>query len=204
MKGHIRVATKEDAAQIFELRLKEYTANKKDWELKHPDHLNWSELDNNGIVLGAWCEDGRLLSTMAAIIVGNKETTENLLELRVPETVLQLSLILRRAATDHDARHLGLNTLLRYYFFKTLDRSDVKNVLGQVYKGAPRTKTLLELGYSIIDLGFPEERDFVNKSVVELAILQSSLFESATQKLHELNKGVVDDFPYVGKEVSYI
>lgn len=203
MKGYVTIANSKDAANIFALRLVEYQRNTKDIEWIHADQLKWDGLDERGKVFVVWDSNGNPISTMATIIILTKEDAEYILEVTIPENVLYPALLLRRAATAVEYQYLGLNTLLRYYIFKSCLQSEIKTVIGAIYKNAPRSNTLSKIGYTTVECGLPRQRGFIEKSETELVILEHPFFTSAIKKLNELTQTMMENFPLTFHKASH-
>jgi hypothetical protein len=77
----IRRATRADAAEIYSLRLSEYM-RAEEFRLVEPTRLLWNERDDHDVVLTAWDEDGKAISTMRGGIARDKQEAEEMIKAR--------------------------------------------------------------------------------------------------------------------------
>jgi hypothetical protein len=62
------------------------------------------------------------------------------------------ALLLCRAATLSDRRARGVNSILRAYCIEAALKLSLRSLVGEVYRSAPRTRLMAELGYSFYPL----------------------------------------------------
>ena len=146
-KKSIRVATRADMADIGELRVSEYR-RAGEFVVTDVRTLLRDEHDDSDVILAAWDEADRVVSTMRGSVVSDRQEAEALLECSLPVDDSALpALVLGRAATRSDSREAGLNSALRYYFFSFALDAPVRSILGVVFAQAPRTQLMKSLGY---------------------------------------------------------
>ena len=92
-----------------------------------------------------------LLGTMRAdVILGSEDLSYRDEGFLLPEMVP--ALLLCRAATVSDHRASGLNSVMRAYCIEAAMSLGLQSVVGEVYRNAPRTRLMAELGYSFFPL----------------------------------------------------
>ena len=198
----IRRATRDDAAEIASLRLSEYSGA-REFTLVEPTLLLWNGSDDRDVVLAAWDEFGKAISTMRGGIARNRREAEGRLQLKLPDEYVFPALILDRGATKKEYRGKGLNSALRYLFFLSILDLPVHSVLGAVYDKAPRVETMKSLGYtsSIPSKNFQAHvRGNVPLIVTHL---EHSRIRDACDTLKKLVEPVLSEYPSCGDPVKF-
>lgn len=151
-------------------------ANKNAWA--------WTDADAKGHVLAAWDREGNLLSTMRGIYAHNRSEAEEAIECTMPLAASWFpTIILEKAATDARRANKGLNALLRFVFIEAALQHKLGSVTGAVFEGAPRIKTLVELGYQISPVERMWDPNFNDHKPVHLVALPRKEMAMASLKL---------------------
>ena len=107
------------------------------------------------------------------------------------------SLVLFQAATVREYRRTHLNALLRLYFLKFALKYQARYLVGTVYEGADRTKTMEAMGYSF---GPINELDHViaeRNSRALMAILELDIHSTrAAEYLKTLVGDLIHEYPF--------
>lgn len=141
----------EDIHELNRLRLNEY--KKTEGFIIKDEAVIWNKSDENAHVLGVW-NRGELISSMRLEIISNLKDLEYKIECEIPPELSATSPleypvgILSKAVTSAELRSSGLNAHLRYYLLKIAQNLGIKDILGTLVKGAPRSKSLVEMGYN--------------------------------------------------------
>lgn len=162
--------------------------------------LLWGENDVKNTVLGVR-EKGRLLSTLRFDLAANREELRPKLDCDWAHELVDFPCaVLGKAATHPDHQGRGFNALLRYHALRLALQNGVRQVVGTVIQGAPRTATMRELGYQ-----FHAHPDgwfrfgYHSRKPVEIAILDFALEgQAALPKLEAKLNQVLDAFPWRG------
>ena len=202
--GCTRVATRDDAKAVEDLRLSEYlSAN--EFEMTCPGLLRWGEHDDEGVILGAW-SGTELVSTLRGLVAADRATAEDVLTCTVDLGPTAFpALILGRGATRTSHRRQGLNALLRLRLLGAAisDRgSSIRSTLALPYAGASRLRLMQELGYRVTrpaQTWDPEAREI---SPALLAVLSGDAFPGAVERLIPLTASVARTYSWVGGELS--
>ena len=195
----IRVARRADMAEIGELRVSEY---KRAGEFVVTDvrTLLRDERDDSDVILAAWDEADRVVSTMRGSIVSNREEAEALLECSLPVDDSALpALVLGRAATRSDSREAGLNSALRYYFLSFALEAPIRSMLGVVFAQAPRTALMKSLGYVFHRPAQSWRREVEAITPHFIACLERSRIPDACAALRSRVASTLANYPWQGE-----
>jgi hypothetical protein len=196
------IARKHESDSVVHLRLEAYS-EAREFRLLQPECLNWSDADEQGVVLAAW--DGpMLLSTTRALAVRSADEAARAMGCSVGLPSSQFpAIILGRGATVRSAARLGLHSVLRYHVIKSAIAWHYRCVLGMVYSNAPRTNLMREIGYTFL---CPERVWDPEVEVIEpvmLGHLSAEFFEHACQRLEEILHDVLNGYPWAGEPISW-
>lgn len=199
----IRRATRADATEIHALRLSEFT-RADEFEVVEPMALHWDERDDLEVVLAAWDEQGRAVSTMRGGIVKDREEAEERMECSVPldESAFP-ALLFGRGATRKEFRDKGLNSALRYHFYSMVPGTPIRSVLGGVYLHAPRTELMKALGYSFYTPKRVWRTDLHARQPQLVASLEASKIGGACEILRAMVGAVFLEFPWQGERPRF-
>ena len=198
----IRRATRDDAAEIASLRLSEYSGA-KEFTLVEPTLLLWNENDDRDVVLAAWDECGKAISTMRGGIARDRREAEGRLQLKLPDEYVFPALILDRGATKKEYRGKGLNSALRYLFFLSILDLPVRSVLGAVYDKAPRVETMKSLGYTSSIPSENVQAHVRGNVALIVTYLEHSRIRDACVTLKEMVEPVLNEYPSCGDPVKF-
>ena len=194
---YISIALYQHRDEIDRLRITEYNRS-DDFLLLYPDNLLWSVNDEDKVLV-AWNGDGHAVATMRAETVKNIQEAQNNLECTVPEEIVYPAVILNRAATHEQYRHLGLNQAIRYHFLKAALRADIQTTLGPVYLGASRTKFMKQLGYRFMEPGKTWQKKLQIHKPRLLAMLERDRIEYAITIIEEERGETLRKYPWQGE-----
>ena len=155
----------------------------------------WTDADVKGHVLAIWDREGNLLSTMRGIYASNRAEAEEQLECTMPLGSSWFpTIILEKAATAARTANKGLNALLRYMFIEAALQHKLGSVTGAVFEGAPRIKTLIELGYQISLVERMWDPNFHEHKPVHLVALPRKEMAMASLKLRTEFESTISRF----------
>lgn len=198
-KRSIRVATRADMAEIGELRVSEYR-RAGEFVVIDSTGLLWDERDEADVILGAWDEADRALSTMRGSVVSSREEAEALLECSLPVDDSALpALVLGRAATRSTFREAGLNSALRYYFLSFALDAPIRSVLGVVFDQAPRTELMKSLGYVFLRPAQTWRKEVQAIQPQFIACLERSRISDACEALRSKVASTLANYPWQGE-----
>ncbi len=198
-KGFISLAS-YPSEELGALRRREY-GRTPSFSVVNPDAVDWTDGDDNSIVLAAWDEKSTAIATMRAQILWSLEELEDTVESEFSNCNLTWPVMaLSRAATDRAYQEVGLNSVLRFYFFSFALSWHVAHVVGAVYVGSPRTQLMAKLGYEFYSSANPG-RDclLVPKGTSLSAVLDlRTSGEKALQILRDQTSQCFNDYPWCG------
>ncbi len=199
----IRSATRADAAEIYALRLSEFK-RAEEFEVVEPMALHWDERDDLEVVLAAWDEQGRAVSTMRGGIVKDRREAEERMECSVPldESAFP-AFLLGRGATRKEFRDKGLNSAIRYHFYSMVPGTPIRSILGGVYHHAPRTELMKALGYSFYTPERVWRTDLHARQPQLVASLESSKIDGACEILRTMVGAVLLEYPWQGERPRF-
>jgi hypothetical protein len=192
-------ATRDDAEAIHALRLEEFQ-RADEFEVVEPTALHWDETDDRDLVLAAWDEQGRAISTMRGGIVKDRQEAEQRMECSVPlhDSVFP-TFLLGRGATRKEFREKGLNSALRYHFYSMVPGTTIRSILGGVYLHAPRTELMRSLGYTFYTPERIWRTDLHARRPQLVASLDASKVIDACEKLRAMLGTVLLEYPWHGE-----
>lgn len=140
----------EDRNALNKLRLSEY--RKAEGFVIKDEAVLWNASDEASHVLGVW-KSGTLISSMRLEVIQTQKLLEHKIESPIPSELLKEEInfpvgILSKAVTSSMHRSGGLNAHLRYHLFKIAASLGIHHIFGTLVKGAPRSNSLLEMGYT--------------------------------------------------------
>jgi hypothetical protein len=143
----ISVATLGDGPELTQL-LRDCYRQSSDFTIRDDSYFT-NHFDGRSVVLAAR-SDGVLLGTMKATLIScssdlNSEDEEMLTSELTP------ALFLSRAATVQHSRARGVNSLMRLFCLEAALELQLKSLVGFVYRDAPRTRLMADLGYSFTE-----------------------------------------------------
>jgi hypothetical protein len=193
----IRRSTRTDAAAISALRLSAYQAA-REFTVVKPDALAWSDLDDVAVVLAAWDESDRAVSTMQGRVFDTRSEAEADLECDIPLDAAEFpALGLGKGATRPERHAAGVHSLIRYHFLSAVDPS-IKAVLGVVFAGAPRLRLMETLGYEFRTPARYWYTDLRPERPTLVACLPAARIAAARAALFETVRPVLADYPWHG------
>jgi len=198
----IRRATRADAPEIYSLRLSEYM-RAEEFRLAEPTVLIWNERDDHDVVLAAWEELGKAISTMRGGIARDKQEAEERIQCTLPDAYVFPSLLLDRGATKEEYRGRALNSALRYYFFLGILNLPIYSVLGAVYEKAPRVNTMMSLGYTLFAPARSRQTHLLADRPLLITYLQGSKIQDACDRLRTMAHSVLDEYPWQGDQFQF-
>ncbi len=202
-KKCIRRATRDDAEAIHALRLEEFK-RAEEFEVVEPMALHWDEKDDREVVLAAWDEEGRAISTMRGGIMKDRKEAEERMECSVPlENSAFPTLLLGKGATRKTFRDKGLNSALRYHFYSMVPGTPVRSILGGVYLHAPRTELMRTLGYTFYTPERIWRTDLHALQPQLVASLESSKIGNACEILRGMVAAILLEYPWRGERLRF-
>jgi hypothetical protein len=190
------VRGKEQIAAIEALR-KEAYERAQEFQVARKEAWSWTDADAKGLVLAVWDREGRALATMRGIFAPNRTEAQNQLECIVPLPPASFpTLVLEKAATDGRIAQRGLNSLLRYVFIETAIQHKLGSVIGAVFEGAPRNKTLVKLGYQFSLVERMWDPNFNEHRPVHIVALPRKEMAMASLMLRNEFENIIERFPY--------
>lgn len=201
-KGKVVIASKKEHSQDIEkLRWISYH-NSLSFEVVDDvvfrSNCKWSETDNSGIILLVLDHENNPLSTLRGNIYNSQNELENY-DINFKGNskdffhfpVLNMSF----AATSPTAFNLGLNSVLRYYFY-ILHRHCVKYILGTGTFNSSIYKTLDRLNYEfrfVTDL----RTDLLVVDKKFIAALNHKKLQHAINDIGQKYKNVIKQYPLI-------
>lgn len=145
-KGFVRRLDKNDAEAVYAVRMEAYRSSKQ-FKVLNFSSLEWNQIDDRAIVLGAFSE-GKLVASLRAEIINSREVAEDKLKYVLPvDLPFYPTLLLGRGATMRAYRNYGFNSILRYYFLGLAIDFPFQSFIGSVFEKAPRIGLMRDLGY---------------------------------------------------------
>jgi hypothetical protein len=139
-------------------------------------------------VLGVF-ENNELVATMKLEYATNEILLQKMLCTDLKFDFLKFPIaILSRGATTKSRRNQGYNSLLRYYFIKSLLQQNITFLFGTMIKDTPRVHLLRKLGYTIIENN-RKWSGYFNSDLTAL-ICYLDLKKDGTAALDELRKTI--------------
>jgi hypothetical protein len=193
----IRRSTRADAAAISALRLSAYQAA-REFTVLEPEALAWSDVDDEAVVLAAWDESDRAISTMQGRVFNTRPEAEADLECDIPLDASEFpALGLGKGATRPERHAAGIHSVIRYHFLSAVDPS-IKAVLGIVFAGAPRLRLMAALGYDFRAPARYWYKDLRPERPTLVACLPGTRIPAAQAALFETVRPVLADYPWHG------
>ena len=144
----ISVATPSDGSELTRL-LQDAYRQSTDFTMQSDTFFHEHFKERTAVVIAR--VGLNLLGTMRAdLILGSEDLSYEDEGFLLPDMVP--ALLLCRAATVSDHRASGLNSVMRAYCIEAAMSFGLQSVIGEVYRNAPRTKLMAELGYSFFPL----------------------------------------------------
>ena len=198
---HIRKAVPQDADDITELRVREFSRS-ADFKLLKPEKLQWGPVDEAQTVIGVWNDRGRAIATMRMVRVDDADQASDVLESGLPATLRYPGLVFNSAATLADYRRQGFNQLLRYYCIRYARSMGIKSLLSPVYQSAPRIGFMKQLGYVCHDLYDSWQTKLKPNSPRILCVLDSAEFDTALPLIESTVPELIRDYPWQGEALD--
>lgn len=144
----VEACQSELVAAVVALRRREFSRSAD--LLADARRVDWSTLDDESLVL-AVLEGGVPVATMAGAVLRHPDLSAELHDNPVPPEVPASAgiMLLRRAATDHERRSVGFNSLLRWHFLRAAIEQGLEFLVGDVQVGASRVALLERMGYRL-------------------------------------------------------
>ena len=196
----IRRATRKDAQEITELRIKEFSRS-PNFTLLEPQKLIWNQVDDTHEVVSIWEEGGLLISTMRFITLDDNPTAQSILEANLPGAIKFPALAFTSAATRKSHCGMGLNQLLRYYGIQAAKNHGIQSLLSPVYSGAPRLGFMEKLGYECHTLARTWQTKLAPNSPRILCVLKADQFNRALTILEEWAGNLIESYPWQGDPI---
>ncbi len=195
--------TAKNAEDIESLRIQEFRRSAQ-FSLLKAEKLKWGVADDASVVLAAWDDAGRVVSTMRGAVASTQAQAEAILHCSVPEALAGFpAMVLTIAATQLELRDQGFNSTLRYYFFLAAKQSGIASMLGAVYLKAPRMKIMFDIGYQVHEPQKNWQNKLKPKSQRVLAYLNQDRFDYAIDKLGRLQASMIQDYPWMGPPIEF-
>ena len=103
---------------------------------------------------------------------------------------------LAKAATASDSKNMNYNTLLRYHCFQIFSFWNVRKILGAIAEGAPRQKTMENLGYAFYAKKKKWDGNFKSDRPVLVGVLDShDKLSAAIVTLKQSLGPMIQNFP---------
>jgi hypothetical protein len=200
--GQIRVACAEDAAAITELRLAAYGAA-REFSLVEAETIRWGRKDMENIVLGAWAQDGQLLSTTRGDALPDFDAAEDAMECSLVGCRVEFpALLLGKGATRKGYERHGLHSALRLHFLQAAMATKIRTVLGIVYADAPRVNLMSRIGYEFTESTRFWYTDLSPHRPTLIGILARERLPSACEYLKAEVSEAINDYPFVGRDLA--
>jgi hypothetical protein len=197
--GYVRVLDRLDREALENLRYEEL-CNAEGFTAQR-SAVSWSESDDRNLLLGAFLDCGKLISTMRVEIITDANDLQRKLDFDGLDKFLDVPVgLLGKAATHRLFRSLGLHTYLREMAYDFLHHK-VKHVVGTVLPDALRVKMMKDLGYRFLKNKVGWHR-YGYKSEGETLIAYLDLeknYESIKSQLALRNQTLKQDFKYLDK-----
>jgi len=197
-KGSIRLAKASDATEITQLRISSYK-DAVDFGYNNLAELEWQPNHRNEFVMVACNQHGKIIASIQAIILPNKQFAENYLQKELPlaETDYPI-LYLNRAATDPSYRRAGIHTVIRYHLLEIAERLGIQSVVGVVFKKASRVGLMEKMGYEFIPFEGFEVLTINPENPAILAKLSQEKFGKAFMFIEDLCHTIMKEYPWAG------
>lgn len=177
----IRHCTKQDAAEIFQLRTHCYQ-KAVEFQLVEPQALDWCDTDE-GAVIGAW-DNAALISTLKGTVITTAESARRIGEIGWTGTRWDFpTLLLGKAATRQGLQTKGLHSVLRLLFLEAAAALELSSVSGIVFEHAPRVRLMQELGYELAPVSEFWFTDLSPRTTTLLAVLRPENYAHAIDRL---------------------
>lgn len=196
----IRVASEKDSDQIADLRLTEYQRS-KDFKLVNTDFLKWSEIDRKCPVIGVFNGKDEAIATILLTVVRSTQSAVKAIEYNLPTEISFPAFVFSRAATKKSYRKMGFNQLLRYYCIKAAIDYNINSLLSPVFKHAPRTTFMKEIGYRFYTPLETSQTKLIPVNIRKLAILERSKMEYAIKIIEKKIPNLIEEYPWQGKSI---
>jgi GNAT superfamily N-acetyltransferase len=198
----IRRSTTQDSDIINLLRINEFRRS-TEFNLLLADQLKWSRCDESHIVLAAWADRHRAVSTMRAVVVNNAKEALDCVQCSLPDRLEFPAIVFNSAATHAEYRRQGLNQALRYYFLRIAIRCRIKAILSPIYRGAPRIDFMKALGYRFLTPEKSWQTKLAPKKERILGILPLKRMGRAIDYLRTQRSEVLQSYPWVGPPFEF-
>lgn len=193
----IRRATYGDREIINRLRITEFSRS-GEFDLLLADQLRWNQCDDIHIVLAAWANRRKAISTMRAVVVNNGSDARACLQCSLPTQLSFPAIVFNSAATHAAYRRLGLNQAIRYHFLLAAVRCGIEAILSPIYRGAPRIAFMKCLGYHFTTPHQSWQTKLLPKTKRILGILPRSNMARAIDYLRTNRSEVLQRYPWTG------
>jgi hypothetical protein len=193
----IRRATSQDSDIINRLRIDEFRRS-TEFDLLLADQLKWNRCDDIHIVLAAWADRRRAVSTMRAVVVSDVPEALDSVQCSLPDQLPFPAIVFNSAATHMGYRRQGLNQALRYYFLRAAIRCGIEAILSPIYQGAPRIDFMKALGYRFMTPEKSWQTKLAPKKERILGILPRNRMGRAIDYLRTHRNEVLQAYPWQG------
>jgi len=198
--------TSDDAQSLYELRRRCYVQS-KEFEWLDFDTLRWGGSDQDALVLGVHTVEGELVATNRGRIGASRAACEACLEYSLADAPLRYpALFCDRTCTASDHAREGLTALTRRCFLEVAQASGLQAVMGVVYGGAPRVRSMLSIGYESYPCHAHWDSEACPSATPLVVQMPASRFTRAIQNIEregtELLRHCVIDFPAIRAAAS--
>jgi hypothetical protein len=193
----IRRATSQDSGIINRLRIREFRRS-TEFDLLLADQLKWNSCDDRHIVLAAWADRQRAVSTMRAVVVSDPREALQSVQCSLPDRLSFPAIVFNSAATHMDYRGQGLNQAIRYHFLHAAMRCGIEAILSPIYRGAPRIDFMKALGYRFTTPEKSWQTKLAPKKERILGILPRKRMGHAIEYLRTHRNHVLQLYPWKG------
>lgn len=206
MKFKVKIAYTSIAKQITALRIDAYK-NGSNSTIQDFSFLNWSQQDEESIILYVENEVGEMISSMRAIYTTNIEDIEEIFDIRINVPIQTPVLLFDKLITNVQCRGTGISRIFRYLFLHYSIDSSVQHILFTVNDGVSRIPLLKKSGFEFekADISHRAHSVYKNSTAVLLAKLPTTKFAFAAQCTLDNFKTPLTDYsidPQVTQEIQ--
>ena len=144
----VTALSRADGEELAALRRLTYLASPS-FQWNDPATLDWSDVDDAGVVLGVRTRDGRLVASNRATTRTDQRAVETVLEYATDAAPQRFPiLVCGRTATHPDHARHGLTALTRHAILVHARRLGLAGLIAVVYANAPRLGSMRSCGYA--------------------------------------------------------
>jgi hypothetical protein len=190
------------ASSLVALRKRCYQLSKS-FEWFDEKALEWSDEDENAVVLGVLSDSGELLSTVRLNVKLDRAATEKALMYSTANIPSRFPTMIgsRSATLPEQAKH-GLAGVMRWHVVQQAKRLHMQSISGVVYDDAPRVRSMLVQGYEFYDAPNHWDSEARLRAHPILINMPAANFDAAMATIHEQLGAQISATDFVAKELD--